>query len=160
MNRYDDGNFTITFTTNYLGDEQVSVEEGKWWTKKNKFYEYHNESKKTDIYEYHVLDDDNIKFKSIKISLEMEVDSYEFTDTRTPESKTDNNNIYQSAIKVNNIREEYEYVRNNCVNCKVILQSLKFYGGKPFDILQVKREDVNIQDYIFDISSFFGKGFK
>lgn len=82
MVRNADGTFKLDFKFNQNGTMQQVLESGSWWVENGKFYEYHNESKKTDIYEYTVLNNDQVKFKSRDISVGMNTDSYEFIDHR------------------------------------------------------------------------------
>ena len=82
MTRNADGTFILDFVFTQNGRTQETQETGNWWIKGNKFYEYHEESGKTDVYTYSVLNENQIKFKSQSISVGMNNDSYEFTDTR------------------------------------------------------------------------------
>ena len=82
MTRNADGTFVLDFAFTQNGRTQETQETGNWWVKGNKFYEYHEESGKTDVYTYSVLSENQIKFKSQSISVGMNNDSYEFTDTR------------------------------------------------------------------------------
>jgi hypothetical protein len=84
MHRFTDGTFVLLFVAVKNGKTQKFSEKGKWWVEGNTFYEFHNVSGKTDVYEYKVLDDDHVKFKAKEISIEMEDSSYEFVDTRLP----------------------------------------------------------------------------
>ncbi len=81
MNRKEDGTYVIDFQNTQNGEVSESTETGTWWVKGNKFYEQHEEGN-TDIYFYEVLNEDRIKFKSKKLSVSSEVDTYEFIDTR------------------------------------------------------------------------------
>lgn len=82
MTRNGDGTFILDFVFTQNGRTQETQETGNWWIEGNKFYEYHEESGKTDVYTYSVLNENQIKFKSQSISVGMNNDSYEFTDTR------------------------------------------------------------------------------
>ena len=82
MTRNADGTFVLDFAFTQNGRTQETQETGNWWVKGNKFYEYHEESDKTDVYTYSVLSENQIKFKSQSISVGMNNDWYEFTDTR------------------------------------------------------------------------------
>ena len=82
MTRNADGTFILDFVFTQNGRTQEIQETGNWWIEGNKFYEYHEESGKTDVYTYSVLNENQIKFKSQSISVGMNNDSYEFTDTR------------------------------------------------------------------------------
>ncbi|MGZ5188043.1 MAG: lipocalin family protein [Kaistella sp.] len=82
MTRNADGTFVLDFVFTQNGRSQETQETGMWWVEGNKFYEFHEESGKTDIYTYSVLSENRIKFKSQSISVGMNNDSYEFIDTR------------------------------------------------------------------------------
>ena len=82
MTRNADGTFVLDFVFTQNGRSQETQETGNWWVEGNKFYEFHEESGKTDIYTYSVLNENQIKFKSQTISIDMNNDSYEFIDTR------------------------------------------------------------------------------
>jgi len=66
---------------------------------------------------------------------------------------------FETAIKVNSIPEEYEYIRKVCSSCKHKGQALVFNNKKPYDIITVVDNTGTEMNYYFDISSFFGKGF-
>lgn len=83
MHRFIDGTFVLLFTT--VKGEKINnfAEKGKWWVDdKGVFYEYHNNSQMTDTYTYKVLDENNVKFIAKKMNVEMNVDNYEFIDTK------------------------------------------------------------------------------
>jgi len=62
------------------------------------------------------------------------------------------------AIKVSNIREEYEWAKAHCPGCQFMSQALLFDNKKkPFDALTYKAPDGAKKEFYFDISSFFGK---
>lgn len=82
MVRKSDGTFVLDFQFTVNGRTRKHIETGNWWIEKGKFHEFHNESEKTDIYKYEVLDANKVKFKSEFISVEMNTESYEFIDTR------------------------------------------------------------------------------
>ncbi|MDR2206457.1 MAG: hypothetical protein LBE36_09945 [Flavobacteriaceae bacterium] len=82
MTRNDDGTFVLDFKYTQDGKTFNSIETGNWWIENGKFYEFHEESGGTDVYEYTVIDKNHIKFKSVNISIDMNVDSYEFIDSR------------------------------------------------------------------------------
>ncbi|WP_348798300.1 hypothetical protein [Flavobacterium adhaerens] len=169
MERKKDGSFTLQFTTKENDVTDTFVETGKCWTEKGKFYEYHENSQKTDIYTYEVLNENQIKFKMINSAIEFNSDGpYEFIDTRDSEAKIalstyEENNAnadglsIETAIKVKNIKEEYTYVRENCADCNVLGQALLFEKNKPYDRLDAQKPDGSKISYYFDISSFFGK---
>lgn len=83
MTRNADGTFVLDFKTKRKGKKtETLIEEGKWWVKDNKFYEYHEDSEMTDVYEFQVLNQNQIKFKAFNMSFEQENESYEFIDTK------------------------------------------------------------------------------
>ncbi len=83
MTRNHDGTFLLDFEYTQDGLTQNTQESGSWWVEGDKFYEYHEDSGKTDVYSYTVLNKDQIKFKSESISVGMNNDDYEFVDTRS-----------------------------------------------------------------------------
>lgn len=83
MTRNADGTFILDFKTKMKGGKTDGfIEKGKWWVKDNKFYEYHEDSDMTDVYNFDVLNEKQIKFKAISISVEQENEEYEFIDTK------------------------------------------------------------------------------
>ncbi len=82
MTRDADGTFELNFTYIEDGEKSGFIEEGTWWIEDGKFYEYHNNTQMTDIYTYKILNDKQVKFKSVKISIDMEKTDYEFIDTK------------------------------------------------------------------------------
>ena len=82
MNRSKDGRFVLDFRATIEGVTQQFIEEGNWWVKDGKFYEYHENSGKTDTYEYEVLNENQVKFKAINLGIAHETQAYEFIDTR------------------------------------------------------------------------------
>ncbi|WP_332019247.1 lipocalin family protein, partial [Kaistella sp.] len=52
MTRNADGTFILDFVFTQNGRTQETQETGNWWIEGNKFYEYHEESGKTDVYTY------------------------------------------------------------------------------------------------------------
>ena len=157
MSRTEDGSFILNFDLNKSGDHYTSQETGTWWIENGKFFEHHKESNLTDVYEYKILNKNQVRFKAEKISVDMNSDSYEFTDTRKMTEDNRRGSSYETAIKVNSVREEYEYVRQNCVDCKMKLQSLMHKNGNPYDVLTLEKPDGSEIKYYFNIKSFFGK---
>jgi len=82
MTRNNDGTFILNFKTIDEGESDEHTETGNWWIKNDKFYEFHDDSGKTDIYKYEVLDNNRIKFVSKNIKVSMNAENYEFVDTR------------------------------------------------------------------------------
>lgn len=66
---------------------------------------------------------------------------------------------FEKAIKVNSVPEEYQYLKKNCGGCQMKSQALVPNKKKYYDILTVINKDGSEQQYYFDITSFFGKGF-
>lgn len=64
------------------GDVEQISENGSWWTKDGKYYELHDYDNITDVYHYTVLDNGDVRFKSIEL-LGRKDDTYEFTDYKT-----------------------------------------------------------------------------
>ncbi len=81
MIRNQDGTYIINFKTHYPEYTSQSTEEGHWWTKHGIFYE-NCTGHKTDVYEYKVVSENEIEFKSIKIQSYFVRDSYTFTVNR------------------------------------------------------------------------------
>lgn len=156
MIRNEDGTFILDFTFKQDGEIHNLNENGNWWIENGKFYEFHMESGKTDLYKYNVLNKNQIKFTSESISVEMNSDNYTFTDTRK-NSKLKDGLSFENAVKVNSVREEYEFIKSNCSGCEVTSQSLTDYKGNKFDVIKVKKPDGSTGAYYFDIKSFFGK---
>ena len=78
MIRNQDGTYIIKFKTHYPDYTSESTEEGYWWTKQGIFYE-HCTGHKTDVYEYKVVSENEIEFKSIKIQTYFVSHPYAFT---------------------------------------------------------------------------------
>lgn len=81
MIRNQNGTYIINFKTHYPDYTSESTEEGYWWTKQGVFYE-HCTSHKTDVYDYNVVSENIIEFKTIKIQTSFVRDNYVFTDKR------------------------------------------------------------------------------
>ena len=81
QNRYKDGTFILMFTTIENCEVDHLVERGKWKIKDGVFYEYHNDGK-TDIYNYEIIDDNQIKFKAKQMGIVQNNEQYEFIDTK------------------------------------------------------------------------------
>ena len=159
MTRKKDGTFVLDFKAISQDEVEEFTEEGTWWTDKNNFYEYHENSDKTDSYTFEVLNDNEIKFEMTSSEVDFNEPNYTFVDKRkTPNTEIakDGSSI-KDAIKVKSVTEEYAYVRNNCDDCKLLGQALLFENGKPYDRINVKNKEGKEISYYFDISSFFGK---
>lgn len=161
MIRNDDGTFTLNFKTTYQGEIDELIEKGKWWTNENTFYEYHENSDKTDTYKYIILNKNQVRFEILSTSVELEDKKYSFIDVKVSEIKSkpalkDGLSI-KTAIAVKSVAEEYKYARKNCRNCQLLGQSLIKHKGKNYDKLRFEKEDGQEISYYFDISSFYGK---
>lgn len=64
---------------------------------------------------------------------------------------------FETAIVVDSISEEYEYIREQYPGCRMMMQSLMFEDGVPYDILHIKTAEGEEIDIYFNISNFFGK---
>lgn len=162
MTRNEDGTFSLDFSMTMDGETQTTQETGTWWIENWKFYEYHDYSDKTDIYEYEILNKKKVKFKSEVLAMDMNTESYEFIDHKIKDNKSKKKGkqdglSLETAITVKSIEEEYEFARTNCQDCELLGQALSEYKNKPIDILTLKKADGEEISYYFDISSFFGK---
>lgn len=163
MIRNADGTFELDFTAKLDGEDVSSNETGTWWIEDGKFHEYHDYSGMTDIYDYEVLSKNKVKFKSSVMVMEMNTESYEFIDNKVKDKKPKKNKSkndglsVETAVKAKSIADEYEFARENCLNCKIIEQALITHKNKPYDILTMEKPDGEKINYYFDISSFYGK---
>lgn len=161
MERNSDGTFTLNFKTISDGNTDEFVETGNWWIKGKNFYEYHSDSAKTDIYNYSILNKEQVKFKMINTDIDFAEENYTFIDTKISNqtiNNTKNDGLsLETALKVQNVKEEYEYVRRHCNNCQILGQALLQHKGKPYDKLMLKNANGEEMSYYFDVSSFFGK---
>ncbi|AQY23194.1 hypothetical protein CYV15_07420 [Riemerella anatipestifer] len=156
MKRFEDGTFILDFTYTQFGESENLQETGNWWVENGKFNEFHDESGKTDVYQYEIINKNQIRFISESISVDMNTDKYEFVDTRKATNLNDGKSI-ENAIKVNSVAEEYEFVEKNCPNCKLINQVLTEHNGIPYDILNLEKNDGTKISFYFNIKSFYGK---
>ncbi|MFT5337277.1 MAG: hypothetical protein ACI9YL_001279 [Luteibaculaceae bacterium] len=82
MSRKKDGSYTLEFTA-ITPDGSINFDEnGTWWVDNGTFFEFHNESGKTDSYNYTILNRDNIQFKMIDSGAPFYDPNYTFIDTR------------------------------------------------------------------------------
>lgn len=77
--RFNNGKFVIMFTSVQNCEVETFTEKGKWWTENGKFYEKSDMSENIDIYDYQVIGNEEVKFKSIKLDGADKTD-YEFSD--------------------------------------------------------------------------------
>ncbi len=64
---------------------------------------------------------------------------------------------FKTAIQVNSVEEEYQYIKSNCSDCRITKQTLRFYKDKPYDVIDAHSQTEGDKTYYFDISSFYGK---
>ncbi len=163
MVRNEDGSFELDFEFKLDGMKDTSNETGTWWIEDGKFYEYHDYSDETDVYDYEILDKKTVKFKSEVMTMDMNTDSYEFIDHKVKDKKSKKKKSkqdalsFETALKVKNVGEEYQFALDNCNGCALLGQSLVEHKNKPYDILTFKKPDGEEIKYYFDISSFYGK---
>lgn len=73
---------------------------------------------------------------------------------------------YKHAVKVDNVREEYGYLRKKFPGFRMLKQELlsfKFTGDSletDFDVLFFQSADKVVRIQLFNISSFYGKAFE
>lgn len=83
--RLDNGKSILLFVViDEDGHVTQTTENGRWWTNNGKYYELHNVSHIVDVYEYKILKNGDVKFKSIEI-LGNKDNTYEFTDFKIDE---------------------------------------------------------------------------
>lgn len=163
MIRNGDGTFSIDFFAQKGDFIKEYVEKGNWWVEGDLFYEYHETSNKTDIYKYKVIDKNNVQFILSDSEMEFNVDNYTFIDKRLPKRAKEaviKGTTIETAIKVNSVTEEYDYLKKHYPNSKFIGQALISQGEyKYYDKLTFKTKEGETLSLYFDITSFFGKGF-
>jgi hypothetical protein len=62
----------------------------------------------------------------------------------------------ETAIPVNSIRQEYDWIAANRPGWKAELQTLVVDGNAPYDVITITKGNQS-EDIYFDISAFFGK---
>lgn len=77
--RFADGTYMIMFTAKENCEIETFTEKGKWWTEDGKFYEAASSTKDVDVYNYDVKNEEEVQFKSIKLSGKNN-DTYIFSD--------------------------------------------------------------------------------
>ncbi|MCQ9633459.1 hypothetical protein MP477_00660 [Chryseobacterium sp. WG23] len=83
--RLDKGKSVLLFVAiDKDGKVTQTTENGNWWTNNGKYYELHNYDNVTDIYNYQILENGDVKFKSIEL-MGKEDSTYEFTDSKIEE---------------------------------------------------------------------------
>lgn len=158
MLRKEDGTFILNFKSITPEETNEFVEEGTWWIENNKFFEHHDDSGKTDSYNFAVLNKNEVKFEMINSEINFENPTYQFIDKRksTSDKLAKDGLSIENAIKVKSVSEEYSFVRTNCTDCQIKGQSLIFENKKPYDIITVITANGKEIFYYFDISSFYG----
>jgi hypothetical protein len=63
----------------------------------------------------------------------------------------------RTAIVVNSIAEEYQWMQQHYPGFQPDIQTLTYSDGKPHDALRWKNEKGEVVTVFFDISRFFGK---
>jgi hypothetical protein len=65
--RFENGTSTLLFVAiDKNGQVIQETENGKWWVENGKYYEFHNISGMTDIYEYEIIEN-SVKFNAIEL---------------------------------------------------------------------------------------------
>ncbi len=83
--RLEKGKSILMFVAiNQDGNVVQETENGSWWTKDGKYYELHNTDKVTDIYNYEVMPNGDVKFQSIEMMGKKD-NTYSFIDTKINE---------------------------------------------------------------------------
>ena len=83
--RFENGTSTLLFIAiEENGNVIQETENGKWWIENGKFYELHNYDKVVDIYNYEVVDENTVNFKSIEL-MGKKNDTYSFSDHKIKE---------------------------------------------------------------------------
>jgi hypothetical protein len=83
--RFENGTSTLLFIAiDKNGEVTQETENGKWWVENGKYYELHNYDKKTDIYDYEIVDGSTVNFKSIEL-MGKKNNTYTFSDYKIEE---------------------------------------------------------------------------
>lgn len=83
--RLDKGKSVLLFVAiDQNGRVRQTTENGTWWTANGKYYELHKYDNVTDVYNYEVLSNGDVRFRSIELMGQQD-DSYEFTDYKIAE---------------------------------------------------------------------------
>lgn len=69
----------------------------------------------------------------------------------------DTGTSFESAVVVNNIAQEYQWVRDNYPGLEFKQQSLLSNGERYYDVLNYQDSEGEEYNFYFDITSFFGK---
>lgn len=83
--RLEKGKSILMFVAiNADGSVVQETENGSWWTQNGKYYELHKTDNVTDIYNYEVLANGDVKFQSVEM-MGKKGNTYVFTDTKINE---------------------------------------------------------------------------
>ncbi len=83
--RLEKGKSVLLFVSiNKDGEVIQTTENGNWWTNNGKYYELHKYDNVTDVYNYKVLENGDVSFKSIELMGKQD-DTYEFIDYKIAE---------------------------------------------------------------------------
>jgi hypothetical protein len=83
--RFENGTSTLLFIAiDKNGEVTQETENGKWWVENGKYYELNNYDKKTDIYDYEIVDGSTVNFKSIEL-MGKKNNTYTFSDYKIEE---------------------------------------------------------------------------
>lgn len=83
--RLEKGKSILMFVAiNADGSVVQETENGSWWTQNGKYYELHKTDNVTDIYNYEVLANGDVKFQSVEMMGKRD-NTYVFTDTKINE---------------------------------------------------------------------------
>lgn len=67
--RLEDGKSILLFVSiDKFGNVDNHTENGSWWTNDGKFYEFHRKANVTDVYNYKIVNENQIEFRSIELS--------------------------------------------------------------------------------------------
>jgi hypothetical protein len=65
---------------------------------------------------------------------------------------------FETALKVNSIDEEYDYLESILEGFKLIEQKLVVVGDHSYDVMRVSTKDHGEKLFYFDVSSWAGYG--
>jgi hypothetical protein len=82
MDKNKDGTFSLNFKAIIDGKTYEVIENGNWWVEGNTFFEYHENSGKTDIYKFTILNKKQIKFEMISTEIDFAELNYSFINTK------------------------------------------------------------------------------
>ena len=82
MTRKQNGTFTLDFKITQNNQVYTTIEEGTWWVKDGLFYEFHKVSGLTDVYDYSILSNKQVKFIAKNLNMNEANQEYKFIDTK------------------------------------------------------------------------------